>query len=251
MEAHCHFNNYFFTLTYDEENEPWEVDEMDSFPLPAVSKRDVQLFIKRLRKRIDQLGLPKIRYVVVSEYGPKTFRPHYHGILFADFGRSWNIEDLFQRCWRQGRVDVGPLYGGGSAYCSKYLFKRQPDECDKFKPNFLLASRKPPLGVPFVTSNLHAYCIDNNSDRIRLPSGVEISLPRILRDKIFSTDELRQRLSSSKVESFNDNLAKKLRLNRFDEDFVIKAIDRIKAGNHGRWIALQNRINFISKNQKL
>ncbi len=53
------------------------------------SKRDIQLFFKRLRKRIHEIekntgeSMP-IRYFIASEYGPRTLRPHYHGILFFD-----------------------------------------------------------------------------------------------------------------------------------------------------------------------
>lgn len=53
------------------------------------SKYDVQCFMKRLRQRINKFKLihnhdRKIRYFISSEYGPKTFRPHYHGIIFFD-----------------------------------------------------------------------------------------------------------------------------------------------------------------------
>lgn len=52
-------------------------------------KRDVQNFMKRLRKLIDNDNNinengKKIRYYISSEYGPQTYRPHYHGILFFD-----------------------------------------------------------------------------------------------------------------------------------------------------------------------
>lgn len=52
-------------------------------------KRDVQNFMKRLRKLIDNdlninVNGKKIRYYISSEYGPQTFRPHYHGIIFFD-----------------------------------------------------------------------------------------------------------------------------------------------------------------------
>ncbi len=52
------------------------------------SKTDVQNFIKRLRYKISKLPYnekeKKIRYFICSEYGPKTLRPHYHGIIFFD-----------------------------------------------------------------------------------------------------------------------------------------------------------------------
>ena len=57
-----------------------------------VNKVDVQKFLKRLRRLIiyDKENLlssipvenRKFRYFICSEYGPKTFRAHYHGLLF-------------------------------------------------------------------------------------------------------------------------------------------------------------------------
>ena len=50
-------------------------------------KKDVQDFIKRLRSALQRDPRftcfdTRFEYFLCSEYGPKTFRPHYHGILF-------------------------------------------------------------------------------------------------------------------------------------------------------------------------
>lgn len=59
-----------------------------SLKFGVVCKYDIQTFMKRLRFKIDKLNISKnekrIRYYISSEYGPQTFRPHYHGILFFD-----------------------------------------------------------------------------------------------------------------------------------------------------------------------
>lgn len=62
---------YFVTLTYDELN----------LPKDGVSKRDIQLFLKRLRKYYASLESNPLKYFCVSEYGPTTHRAHYHLIL--------------------------------------------------------------------------------------------------------------------------------------------------------------------------
>jgi len=51
---------------------------------PFVSRSDVQKFLKRLRINIVRKLNRKvqIRYLITAEYGPKTFRPHYHGIIY-------------------------------------------------------------------------------------------------------------------------------------------------------------------------
>ena len=61
--------NYFITLTYDENHYPKD---------NSVDKRAIQLFIKRLRKRLKA----PIKYYCVGEYGTKTRRAHYHVIVF-------------------------------------------------------------------------------------------------------------------------------------------------------------------------
>lgn len=69
LEASLHRDNCFVTLTYDNSNCPYEI-----------SKKDVQDFLKRLRKAVFPL---KIRYYCCGEYGSKYLRPHYHLILFG------------------------------------------------------------------------------------------------------------------------------------------------------------------------
>lgn len=73
-EASLHDSNYFLTLTYDE----------DHYPLNGSLVRDeIPKFIKRLRRRLDYLGKPKIRVYYCGEYGDSTNRPHYHAIVFG------------------------------------------------------------------------------------------------------------------------------------------------------------------------
>ena len=63
----------FLTLTYDD------------FHLPdneSLRKRDLQLFIKRLRKNLSKDGR-QIKYFACGEYGGTTHRPHYHAIVYG------------------------------------------------------------------------------------------------------------------------------------------------------------------------
>ncbi len=67
-ECSYYEKNCFLTLTYDEEHLP------SSY---SISKRELQLFLKKLRKKC------KFRYFGSGEYGDKSMRPHYHIILFG------------------------------------------------------------------------------------------------------------------------------------------------------------------------
>ena len=103
--------NYF-----DKVKGKWNID-FDTY-LPAIQgdcdgdtfatccKKDVQNFIKRVRFWIDNLNIidddKKIRYFIASEYGPQTYRPHYHGILFFDNEVILReIKDIIVRSWGQ------------------------------------------------------------------------------------------------------------------------------------------------------
>lgn len=76
--------SYFITLTYDDDHLLKNMMQYKNVVFPIFSKRDCQLFFKKLRKRLSKFSDNKIRlsYMLVSEYGTTTFRPHYHALLF-------------------------------------------------------------------------------------------------------------------------------------------------------------------------
>ena len=87
---------FFVTLTYNDENLPR--DENDN---PCVEIKDVQLFFKRLRKKIQP---HKIRYFLTSEYGGTTYRPHYHFILFNFPHEKYDINKVLRETWKNGFI---------------------------------------------------------------------------------------------------------------------------------------------------
>lgn len=90
--------------------------------LPHLSKRDAQLFIKRLRKYISKISDEKIRYYLVGEYGPIHFRPHYHLLLwFSDKKIFKAIQQTICKSWRYGLVRAEVARGDCSNYVAKYL----------------------------------------------------------------------------------------------------------------------------------
>ena len=92
---------YFVTFTYDNEH----------LPSDGVRKCDVQLFLKRLRSRLDYYGIEhSIRYLVVAEYGSKTLRPHYHAIIWnfpqsECFPTLISVIKFIERCWSLFKLD--------------------------------------------------------------------------------------------------------------------------------------------------
>ena len=135
-----------------------------STDVAVVSKYDVQLFLKRLRRNIeyDKEALlsqvsqsdREIRYFICSEYGPRTYRPHYHGLLFfknksvADAVKSCYIFKSWKLCNRLN-LDCSEVFADASGYVSKYV------TCNTSLPSLLqikefrtfhLFSRRPAIG---------------------------------------------------------------------------------------------------------
>ena len=92
--------------------------------LKYVNYRDYQLFAKRFRKYLfTKIGsYEKISSYVVSEYSPKTFRPHFHILFFFDSDEvAENIRQAVYQSWKLGRVDTQLARDSAGSYVSGYL----------------------------------------------------------------------------------------------------------------------------------
>lgn len=69
---------YFFTLTYNPEHLPRT--NINDYKIPYPDKTHVQKMFKRIRKQFPYT----FRYAVVSEYGTRTHRPHFHGLIAVE-----------------------------------------------------------------------------------------------------------------------------------------------------------------------
>lgn len=110
-------------LKYYQENTP-----IVSFN--SVRIEDVQLWLKRNRSAAKRLGKAHdVGYFITSEYGPRTLRPHYHGVLFGvtkDDVKAWfkDWQEHFGKIVTFDNLD--PIKGGlsyVSKYCSKGVFE--------------------------------------------------------------------------------------------------------------------------------
>lgn len=92
--------------------------------LKYVNYRDYQLFAKRFRKYLfTKIGsYEKISSYVVSEYSPRTFRPHFHILFFFDSEEvAKNIRQAVYQSWKLGRVDTQLARDSAGSYVSGYL----------------------------------------------------------------------------------------------------------------------------------
>lgn len=85
---------------------------------------DVQKFIKRLRRKItyNNISNEKIKYYSVSEYGPRTFRPHFHLLVYFDDPKIAEVFNQYvSACWTLGYNMSSLSRGGSSSYCASYV----------------------------------------------------------------------------------------------------------------------------------
>ena len=97
---------------------------------------DQNLFFKRLRKLIAEKYDEKICYYLVSEYGGRTYRPHWHGILFFNSDAlTSSICELVSKSWSYGYTDCSLSRGSAAGYVASYInsFVDLPDFFNRHK----------------------------------------------------------------------------------------------------------------------
>ena len=174
----------FVTLTYQTKFLP--ITEHGEITL---SKRDLQLFLKRLRKHI------KFKYYAVGEYGTERNRPHYH-IIFLGIGNDiLHFQRLVEKSWSQdgeliGRIDAG--FGGGASanYCAGYIINRYDFVNSEIQPPFALASKS--LGASYVDKMRDWHSQDLNRQYVPGENGAKYPLPRYYKNKLFTDEQKRE-----------------------------------------------------------
>lgn len=129
LEEQCWEVSCFATLTYDEMFVPEDY---------SVRPRALQLFMKRLRRKLEPL---QIRFYGVGEYGdPRKDelhgigRPHYHVCLFG-VGTEWrydpyrkqeccfSFKNVVEDSWPCGFVHIGEVNKQSARYITNYVTK--------------------------------------------------------------------------------------------------------------------------------
>lgn len=225
VESKCHQYTIFFTLTYSNKFVPTvqfipdkmifvpiqnfhtciEVNdfldekskillENDCF-LKVLSVRQVQLFVKRLRRQIDyafkngkinEKNIPNVRYYINGEYGPTTFRPHHHGLLWTD--SKWvadNFNELLIKAWSEydrvnkisvplGNVDWSFAGSESCKYVAQYVnsFSGLPTvfTASQIKP-FSVKSKHPAIGTLFQSDSQIQEIFHKSLTEVSFPSG--------------------------------------------------------------------------------
>lgn len=186
-EKRLHKDNCFVTLTYNDAHLP---------PYGTLVKRDLQLFMKRLR---NEYG-PGVRFYGCGEYGDVNRRPHYHVILFnvafADKRKYKTTKGGFD-LWTSSTLDalwsddngcighaiIGDVTFETAAYVARYVMKKitGPAAAGAYDvtdadgvvfrrlPEFTVMSRRPGVGKGwFDRYGKETYAHDNCVIRNRL-----------------------------------------------------------------------------------
>lgn len=158
LEASLYKDNTFCTLTYDDKNLPND---------GSVHVRDVQLFMKKLRKSYDK----KIRFFACGEYGDIYKRPHYHLALFNYPNCLYGISRISKdreccatcanvsKAWGKGFIQLGALEPKSMGYIAGYVCKKMTRKDDPRlegkEPEFARMSLRPGLGYDMMHEVAH------------------------------------------------------------------------------------------------
>lgn len=117
---------YFDTLTYSPKNLPHMDEILPYMPhIPCFRPDDIRKFTQNLRSRLNSIRA-SYRYFIVSEYGSKYKRPHYHILLFVKGVDCCKLSAIIDDVWKFGRTD-GITYKG-AAYVKNHNVKDNSTE---------------------------------------------------------------------------------------------------------------------------
>lgn len=177
-------SSHFVTLTYDQKHLRTD---------GSLNKRDLQLYLKRLRKKDESA---RIRYYAVGEYGSNTGRPHYHILLFN------SVEEHIRTSWTDskgsaiGIVHVGKVTPASIAYCSKYIIQKDSYPQGVEKP-FATMSRAYGIGGHYLSDAMVEWHRADDRNYVVRPGNLKNRLPRFYREKIWWKESDRQRVSAA------------------------------------------------------
>lgn len=211
MELEYHDEAWFLTLTYDDDHVPWSecihptTGEIVQYQ--TLKKKDFQDFMKRLRKNYETKypDAPKLRFYACGEYGSRTFRPHFHAIIYglhlddlvfysvnAQGDRLYNSK-FISDCWHNnGYAVIGQVTWESCAYVARYVMKKaKGEQAELFKfcninQEFTLMSRRPGIARQWFDDHPDMYEYDLIS--LKTPKGGKLIKPPRYFDRLYDID---------------------------------------------------------------
>lgn len=263
-EAQLHDRMCFVTLTYDDNHVPTaEIPDMDGVLMrhQTLQYKDFQLFMKRLRKHFGDL---RIRFMCCGEYGSKTYRPHYHAILYGiglqDFpdlivhnrnsqGDILYISKTLDNIWQNGYILIGDCNVMTISYVAGYVDKKSTIvkgkrfyEVTGICPPFIRSSLRPGLGADWFQSNISKF--DTYYDYLSVNGGANGSPYRICLTPTWKKKYKNLIFKSSTLDEYNEyeDACVDRRVRLFDHRFENLDTDMSKEDyNYSRNLDFRNR----------
>ncbi len=171
----------FQALSYEEQQKCWFITlTYDDIYNPFVLCPDhMTLFWKRLRKNFKGC---KIKYFYCGEYGTRTYRPHYHAIVYGlpltdlklikynSFGDSIFNSEILSKIWGKGMIAIGSLSLKSCSYVARYTLKKNNTDCFQrvsqgFGLNFFKKYKKDIIQNGFLTLGIGSRILKANLPR--------------------------------------------------------------------------------------
>lgn len=224
--------SWFITLTYEEKYLKWGTKKINKITgevteESTINKRDIQLWMKKIRKKYGQ----GIKYMICGEYGPKTKRPHYHGIIIGleikdikqkKYTKYLESKEL-EKTWGKGHITIAKYQFEVANYTAGYILKKQTGQkkYDHKETEFLLTSRRPGLGKKWFDEN-YKKVYENDEVFIKTNKGVIKTQPNGYYDKLLKKidEELYNQTKQKRVETALAKYKPKQELSEYEQDIV-------------------------------
>lgn len=229
LESFEHVSSSFVTLTYSDKYLPAD---------GSVDPEHLKQFVKRLRYYYEERDWPKLRFFGVGEYGEKTYRPHYHLILFSGKpcekpllkkeSKPCDCEpcSVIQKAWQhKGHILNGTVTAQSAEYTAKYTSKSMAKlrAVGNKHPEFMRCSNRPGIGLPAMWTIASGILRHNLEERIvdvpitlrqgrrRMPLGrylrkkLRVMIGRDEKTPPEALEELQEKLRKVREDSFNSS----------------------------------------------
>lgn len=211
---------WFATLTYDPHHIPGpERDDDPPVPRGSLYPRDLQLSLKRLRRRLAALEPPEtLRFYGCGEYGGRTERPHYHAVLLGPVFRDRVVtghrdgsdildSPTLRSAWGLGLTEISPVTWKSASYVAGYVTEKvvarnQQNRYTRFdpekgklvqvEPEFSRMSRRPAIAREWIEK----YWTDVYPRDFVVMNGTPFKPPRYY-DRWAATDHRTRRVWNS------------------------------------------------------
>lgn len=242
LESYPEEECWFMTLTYNDENIPWVEGQIQEYQPgfgvigvdieeQTLDKRDLQLFLKRLRKRFAKdYNAEKIRFFAAGEYGGRSERPHYHVIFFglplekvgdltpysrSELGYYRQYSPTIEQIWGKGFVDIGKVTWESAAYVARYTMKKATGGYAKEwskkhikEKEFIDMSRMPGIGRAYYEKHKEHLLEYDEAYVAKKDRAITVKMPKYF-DRLFDVEyperleelkTIRQKVAEAKLE---------------------------------------------------